>query len=66
MAQNPSNPTVFQKLTKMFGFPGQVKQTNAPSFNFNKDLFLDLERYTVGVPLDSLFVCYLLQCQIRN
>ena len=43
MAQNPSNPsnqTVFQKLTRMFGFPGQVKQTKAPSFNFNKDELL--------------------------
>jgi hypothetical protein len=33
------NPTVFQKLTRMFGFPGQqVQQT--PSFNFNKDELL--------------------------
>jgi hypothetical protein len=43
MAQNPNNltnPTVFQKLTKMFGFPGQVKQTKAPSFNFSKDELL--------------------------
>ena len=40
MAQNPSNPTVFQKLTKMFGFPGQTKQTNTPSFNFSKDELL--------------------------
>ena len=37
MAQNP---TVFQKLTRMFGFPGQVQQTKAPSFNFNKDELL--------------------------
>jgi hypothetical protein len=34
------NLTVFQKLTKMFGFPGQVKQENTPSFNFNKDELL--------------------------
>jgi len=43
MAQNPNNltnPTVFQKLTRMFGFPGQVKQTKAPSFNFSKDELL--------------------------
>jgi hypothetical protein len=43
MAQNPNNltnPTVFQKLTKMFGFPGQVKQTKSPSFNFSKDELL--------------------------
>jgi len=43
MAQNPNNltnPTVFQKLTRMFGFPGKVKQTKAPSFNFSKDELL--------------------------
>ena len=34
------NPTVFQKLTKMFGFPGQVKQDQAPTFNFSKDELL--------------------------
>ena len=34
------NPTVFQKLTRMFGFPGQVKTDPAPSFNFNKDELL--------------------------
>ena len=36
-----SNLTVFQKLTKMFGFVGQEppKQTN-PSFNFSKDELL--------------------------
>ncbi len=34
------NPTVFQKLTRMFGFPGQVKTDSAPSFNFNKDELL--------------------------
>jgi hypothetical protein len=34
------NPTVFQKLTRMFGFPGQVKADQAPSFNFNKDELL--------------------------
>jgi len=43
MAQNPNNPTnptVFQKLTRMFGYPGQVKQEKAPSFNFSKDELL--------------------------
>ena len=36
------NLTVFQKLTKMFGYPNQTKQknTNVPSFNFNKDEIL--------------------------
>ena len=34
------NPTVFQKLTRMFGFPGQVKQEKAPTFQFNKDELL--------------------------
>jgi hypothetical protein len=34
------NPTVFQKLTRMFGFPGQVKTDQSPSFNFNKDELL--------------------------
>ena len=34
------NLTVFQKLTKMFGFPGQAKRENTPSFNFNKDELL--------------------------
>ena len=34
------NPTVFQKLTRMFGFPGQSKTDSAPSFNFNKDELL--------------------------
>jgi hypothetical protein len=34
------NPTVFQKLTRMFGYPGQVKQETAPSFNFSKDELL--------------------------
>jgi len=34
------NPTVFQKLTRMFGFPGQIKADQAPSFNFNKDELL--------------------------
>jgi len=37
MAQNP---TVFQKLTRMFGFPGQAPREEAPSFNFNKDELL--------------------------
>jgi len=34
------NPTVFQKLTRMFGFPGQVKQEKAPTFQFSKDELL--------------------------
>jgi len=38
MAQQ--NPTVFQKLTKMFGFPGQTKPEQAPSFNFDKNELL--------------------------
>ena len=35
-----SNLTVFQKLTKMFGFPGTVKKEDTPSFNFSKDEIL--------------------------
>jgi hypothetical protein len=34
------NLTVFQKLTKMFGYPGKPQVTQAPSFNFNKDELL--------------------------
>ena len=34
------NLTVFQKLTRMFGFPGQTRPEQAPSFNFNKDELL--------------------------
>lgn len=34
------NNTVFQKLTRMFGYPGQVKQEQNPSFNFSKDEIL--------------------------
>ena len=34
------NITVFQKLTRMFGFPGQVQKPQTPSFNFNKDELL--------------------------
>ena len=37
---NNQNLTVFQKLTKMFGFPGVAKQQEAPSFNFSKDELL--------------------------
>ena len=33
------NSTVFQKLTRMFGFPGQ-QAPQTPSFNFNKDELL--------------------------
>jgi hypothetical protein len=35
------NLTVFQRLTKMFGFPGEVKQEKqSPRFEFNKDQIL--------------------------
>ena len=36
------NLTVFQRLTKVFGYPNQAKQKNVtpPSFNFNKDEIL--------------------------
>jgi hypothetical protein len=34
------NLTVFQKLTKMFGYPGKPSSTQTPSFNFNKDELL--------------------------
>ena len=34
------NFTVFQKLTKMFGYPGKVQPEQTPSFNFNKDELL--------------------------
>lgn len=35
-----NNLTIFQKLTKMFGYPGQAKPEDKPSFNFNKDQIL--------------------------
>ena len=38
MADN--NLTVFQKLTRVFGFPGKTKPENMPSFNFSKDELL--------------------------
>lgn len=34
------NFTVFQKLTKMFGYPGKTRPEQAPSFNFSKDELL--------------------------
>ena len=37
MAQNT---TVFQKLTRMFGFPGQTRPQDTPSFRFSKDELL--------------------------
>ena len=37
---NNQNYTVFQKLTRMFGFPGVAKKEDTPSFNFNKDELL--------------------------
>jgi hypothetical protein len=38
MAEN--NNTVFQKLTRMFGYPNQVKKEHIPSFNFSKEQIL--------------------------
>jgi hypothetical protein len=38
MADN--NITVFQRLTKMFGFPGQAKPEDSPSFNFSREEIL--------------------------
>ena len=38
-----NNMTVFQKLTRMFGYPGQTKEEEkpaSPSFNFSKDELL--------------------------
>jgi hypothetical protein len=35
-----NNLTVFQKLTRVFGFPGKTKPENSPSFNFSKDELL--------------------------
>jgi hypothetical protein len=32
--------TIFQKLTQMFGYPGQSKPEDKPSFNFTKDELL--------------------------
>jgi hypothetical protein len=34
------NLTVFQRLTKVFGYPGQVRPEQTPSFNFSKDELL--------------------------
>lgn len=39
MEQN-NNLTVFQKLTKMFGFPNQSRPEDKPNFKFNKDQIL--------------------------
>jgi hypothetical protein len=39
MAEN-QNLTIFQKLTRMFGFPGQTKPDEKPTFNFSKDELL--------------------------
>ena len=38
MADN--NLTVFQKLTRVFGFPGKLRPEETPSFNFSKDELL--------------------------
>jgi hypothetical protein len=38
MAEN--NNTVFQKLTRMFGYPNQARKEDTPSFNFSKDQIL--------------------------
>lgn len=35
-----NNLTVFQKLTRMFGFPGESRQEQPPSMNFSKDQIL--------------------------
>jgi hypothetical protein len=35
-----TNLTVFQRLTKMFGFPGKPTPEQAPSFNFDKEQIL--------------------------
>jgi len=34
------NNTIFQRLTRMFGFPGVAKQKERPEFNFNRDEIL--------------------------
>ena len=35
------NVTIFQKLTSMFGFPGQIKsEEKTPNFNFSRDELL--------------------------
>ena len=34
------NLTVFQRLTKIFGFPGKVTPEEAPSFKFDKEEIL--------------------------
>ncbi len=41
MADNKNNnATVFQRMTKMFGYPGQTKTENSPAFKFQKDEIL--------------------------
>jgi hypothetical protein len=40
MANQDQNLTVFQKMTRMFGFPGQKRPEPQSSFNFNKDELL--------------------------
>jgi hypothetical protein len=35
-----TNLTVFQRLTRMFGFPGKPTPEQAPSFNFDKEQIL--------------------------
>jgi hypothetical protein len=34
------NLTIFQKLTRMFGFPGKINSEERPTFNFSKDELL--------------------------
>ena len=34
------NLTVFQRLTKVFGYPGRLRPEETPSFNFSKDELL--------------------------
>ena len=36
MADINNNLTVFQRLTKMFGFPGKVTPEEAPSFKIGR------------------------------
>ena len=61
------NLTVFQKLTKMFGYPGQTKVDKTPSFNFSKDELLktDIDQPSIGIVLckskDNLDVEYALR-----
>ena len=37
------NLTVFQRLTKVFGYPGQARPDQTPSFNFSIEELLNTE-----------------------